>query len=233
MATLHDVIARIPGSTWPDEWVIHGNHHDAWVNGSMDPDQRHGGAARGGPRPRRDAQEGLEAEAHHHPLRLGRRGARPARLDRVGRNARRRSSGRRPWPTSTPTRTCRGYLVDRGLAQPRGAGHPDRPGHRGPGPEDLRGQARPLEVDRRREDARGTEGSTRANQPADSGARLRLRLHPLPPAPGRRLAQHGFRRRGRTAASTTPSTTTSPGTRALPTPTLPTAAPSRRRRARR
>ena len=33
----HDVIARIPGSVWPDEWVIHGNHHDAWVNGASDP----------------------------------------------------------------------------------------------------------------------------------------------------------------------------------------------------
>jgi len=33
----HDVIAKIPGSIWPDEWVIHGNHHDAWVNGAMDP----------------------------------------------------------------------------------------------------------------------------------------------------------------------------------------------------
>ena len=37
LETLHDVIATIPGSTWPDEWVIHGNHHDAWVNGSQDP----------------------------------------------------------------------------------------------------------------------------------------------------------------------------------------------------
>ncbi len=33
----NDVIARIPGSTWPDEWILHGNHHDAWVNGSNDP----------------------------------------------------------------------------------------------------------------------------------------------------------------------------------------------------
>ncbi len=33
----NDVIARIPGSVWPDEWVIHGNHHDAWVNGANDP----------------------------------------------------------------------------------------------------------------------------------------------------------------------------------------------------
>ena len=34
---LHDVIAIIPGSTYPDEWVIYGNHHDAWVNGAHDP----------------------------------------------------------------------------------------------------------------------------------------------------------------------------------------------------
>lgn len=34
---LYDVIARIPGSTSPDEWIIHGNHHDAWVNGASDP----------------------------------------------------------------------------------------------------------------------------------------------------------------------------------------------------
>src|SRR5437763_4700182 len=35
--TLRDVIARIPGSTAPDQWVIRGNHHDAWVNGAEDP----------------------------------------------------------------------------------------------------------------------------------------------------------------------------------------------------
>jgi N-acetylated-alpha-linked acidic dipeptidase len=34
---LYDVIAKIPGSTFPDEWVIRGNHHDAWVNGANDP----------------------------------------------------------------------------------------------------------------------------------------------------------------------------------------------------
>src|SRR5207248_9779146 len=37
MRPLYDVIARIPGSTYPDEWVIRGNHHDAWVNGADDP----------------------------------------------------------------------------------------------------------------------------------------------------------------------------------------------------
>jgi N-acetylated-alpha-linked acidic dipeptidase len=34
---LYDVIATIPGSTFPDQWVIRGNHHDAWVNGAGDP----------------------------------------------------------------------------------------------------------------------------------------------------------------------------------------------------
>lgn len=33
----YDVIAKIKGSTYPDEWVIRGNHHDAWVNGANDP----------------------------------------------------------------------------------------------------------------------------------------------------------------------------------------------------
>jgi N-acetylated-alpha-linked acidic dipeptidase len=35
--TIYDVIGKIPGSTLPDEWVIRGNHHDAWVNGAEDP----------------------------------------------------------------------------------------------------------------------------------------------------------------------------------------------------
>jgi len=37
LKTIYDVIAKIPGSTNPDQWVIRGNHHDAWVNGAEDP----------------------------------------------------------------------------------------------------------------------------------------------------------------------------------------------------
>lgn len=33
----YDVIAKLPGSDFPDQWVIRGNHHDAWVNGANDP----------------------------------------------------------------------------------------------------------------------------------------------------------------------------------------------------
>ncbi len=34
---IYDVIGKIQGSTFPDEWVIRGNHHDGWVNGAEDP----------------------------------------------------------------------------------------------------------------------------------------------------------------------------------------------------
>lgn len=33
----YDVIATIKGSQYPDQWVVRGNHHDAWVNGAGDP----------------------------------------------------------------------------------------------------------------------------------------------------------------------------------------------------
>ncbi len=36
-ARIYNVIGRIQGATFPDEWVIRGNHHDAWVNGAGDP----------------------------------------------------------------------------------------------------------------------------------------------------------------------------------------------------
>jgi N-acetylated-alpha-linked acidic dipeptidase len=37
VTTVHNVVARIPGGSDPDEWVVRGNHHDAWVNGAEDP----------------------------------------------------------------------------------------------------------------------------------------------------------------------------------------------------
>jgi N-acetylated-alpha-linked acidic dipeptidase len=36
-APAYDVIATLKGSERPDEWIIRGNHHDAWVNGASDP----------------------------------------------------------------------------------------------------------------------------------------------------------------------------------------------------
>lgn len=34
---VRDIIARIPGTDAADQWIIRGNHHDAWVNGAEDP----------------------------------------------------------------------------------------------------------------------------------------------------------------------------------------------------
>ncbi len=33
----HNVIAKMKGTEFPDEWVVRGNHHYAWVNGANDP----------------------------------------------------------------------------------------------------------------------------------------------------------------------------------------------------
>jgi N-acetylated-alpha-linked acidic dipeptidase len=35
--TIWDVIGKIPGSSSPNEWVVAGNHRDAWVYGAVDP----------------------------------------------------------------------------------------------------------------------------------------------------------------------------------------------------
>lgn len=35
--TAYNVIARMEGSEYPDEWVIRGNHHDGWNHGAADP----------------------------------------------------------------------------------------------------------------------------------------------------------------------------------------------------
>ena len=34
---LYDVIVKIPGTDQSDQWIVRGNHHDAWVNGAEDP----------------------------------------------------------------------------------------------------------------------------------------------------------------------------------------------------
>jgi N-acetylated-alpha-linked acidic dipeptidase len=34
---LYNVVVRIPGRDLPDQWIVRGNHHDAWVNGASDP----------------------------------------------------------------------------------------------------------------------------------------------------------------------------------------------------
>lgn len=35
--TAQNIVAKREGATWPDQWVIRGNHHDAWNHGARDP----------------------------------------------------------------------------------------------------------------------------------------------------------------------------------------------------
>jgi N-acetylated-alpha-linked acidic dipeptidase len=37
LATTYSVIATLKGRELPDQWVVRGNHHDAWVHGATDP----------------------------------------------------------------------------------------------------------------------------------------------------------------------------------------------------
>jgi len=37
LRTIWDVIGKVQGATSPDEWVVAGNHRDAWVYGAVDP----------------------------------------------------------------------------------------------------------------------------------------------------------------------------------------------------
>ncbi len=37
MTTAYNVIAKLYGDTYPDEWVIRGNHHDGWSHSAADP----------------------------------------------------------------------------------------------------------------------------------------------------------------------------------------------------
>jgi N-acetylated-alpha-linked acidic dipeptidase len=34
---IYDVIVKIPGQEFPDQWILRGNHHDGWVFGASDP----------------------------------------------------------------------------------------------------------------------------------------------------------------------------------------------------
>ena len=37
MVAAMNVVARLEGARWPDQWVLRGNHHDAWNHGARDP----------------------------------------------------------------------------------------------------------------------------------------------------------------------------------------------------
>src|SRR5262249_30556310 len=91
----YDVVAKMEGSQYPDQWVMRGNHHDGWVFGASDPISGHiammaeakaiGELAKTGWRPKRtlvylswDADEpmllGSTAWVETHPAELKQKG---------------------------------------------------------------------------------------------------------------------------------------------------------------
>jgi len=102
----YNVIARLPGSEFPDEWVMRGNHRDGWAMGAQDPISGHvammeearaiGELARSGRRPRRtvvfaswDAEEpgllGSTEWVEHHAEELSEKAALYVNTDGSGR----------------------------------------------------------------------------------------------------------------------------------------------------
>ena len=41
LKTIYNVVAKMEGSLYPDQWVMRGNHHDGWVFGASDPISGH------------------------------------------------------------------------------------------------------------------------------------------------------------------------------------------------
>jgi N-acetylated-alpha-linked acidic dipeptidase len=41
LKTIYNVVAKMPGTEFPDQWVLRGNHHDGWVFGASDPISGH------------------------------------------------------------------------------------------------------------------------------------------------------------------------------------------------
>jgi N-acetylated-alpha-linked acidic dipeptidase len=91
----YDVIATIPGTERPDEWVVRGNHHDGWVNGAADPvsgvsalleeARAYGTLLRRGWRPRRTIV--LAAWDGEEPMLLGSTEWAETHADELSRNA--------------------------------------------------------------------------------------------------------------------------------------------------
>ncbi len=90
---VYDVIAKIPGSVAPEEWIVRGNHHDAWVNGAEDPVSGQVCVDGGGARPSPAGEAGMEAAADDHLHSVGRRRADAVGVDGMGGDACRRVAG--------------------------------------------------------------------------------------------------------------------------------------------
>ena len=195
LATTYSVIATLKGSELPDQWIVRGNHHDAWVNGASDPvsgvialmeeARAIGVLAKAGWKPKRtimfaawDGEEqallGSTEWVEDHAQALTDKAVAYINSDMNGRglldvggsHSLERFANEIAQGVSEPAKG--GTVGDRMIASAILSGTPE--------------QRTALRESRLLRDRR---------------ARFRLRLQPVPAAPRHRLAQHRLRRRGR------------------------------------
>ena len=183
----YNVIARMEGSEYPNEWIIRGNHRDGWAMGAADPASGHvalmeearaiGVLARGGQRPKRtivftswDAEEpgliGSTEWAEHHADELREKAVAYINTDGSGRgflNIGGSHTLERMGERGSPRR---GGSADRGVGLAANTGTP-----------------------RRLRQRRGHQSTRLAHQPA----RIGLGLHAVPSALGCGLAERRLR----------------------------------------
>ena len=227
---LYDVIVKIPGSTNPDEWVVRGNHHDAWVNGAEDPDLRHGRPDGRSPRASRPCSSRAGNPSAPSSIASG-MAKNPACSVRP--NGARRTPmnfASTPWPTSTATATA--AAISR-----MGGSHSLEKFINGVA-RDIQDPEKKIPVWKRDQlkaiaDAKTPEDRKEARDRAD------LRIDALgsgsdwtvfPRSSRHRVVGSRLMATKTAAESTTPSTTISTGTPISPTPTSATDARSRRPR---
>ena len=136
---LYDVIAaHARARERPDEWVVRANHRDGWVFGAWDPLSGQSAMLEEAKAIGALLKSRLAAEAHHRLRQLGRRGAGPAGLDRVGRGARRGAEEQGVLYVNSDT-NARGFL--HAGRQLFAAAPGERGGRRRDGPGDRRQRA--------------------------------------------------------------------------------------------
>ena len=166
-----------------------GNHYDAWVNGSSDPRERHGGAPRGGARPRSPPARRGGGRGGRSCSAPGTAKSRDSSARRSGRRRTRRSSESKAVAYINSDSCGRGFLNVHGSHSLEDARQRGGRRGRGPGKEDPgRAAGFGCAGSRRRrtpEDRRETR--ERANLRIDALG-LRLRLHDVRRSPGDRVA---------------------------------------------
>ena len=97
------VEGRIRGRDYPDQWILAGNHRDAWVFGGSDPSSGTASMMEMTRGLGHLLKKGIRPRRTHHVPQLGRRRDQFRRLRGMERAIRPGATGKKPWPTLTST----------------------------------------------------------------------------------------------------------------------------------